>query len=597
MIVVSNLYFGKQNSAYYYLPHIWFGESMRKKWIKEETFVDQQVLDELSTKLTCPPVIAKLLVLHGIDTPVKAEIFFHPSIEDLHDPFLFKDMDKVVERIIRAVERKEKIVIYGDYDVDGTTATSILLMGLRELGANVDFYIPNRMIEGYGLSLTGNKAIESMQAQLIITVDCGINAVDEIADLNTYGIDVIVTDHHTPKEVIPDAYAIIDPKLNDSTYPYSELSGAGIALKVLTAIFIKLGKDGYEAVEGYCDLAGLGTIADIVPLTGENRIIARLGIDRLEKRQNMGINYLLNLSGLKKVVLKSSDIVFKLAPRINAAGRMGSADRAVELMTATTPEHAKELALSIDSENFKRQKIDQDTFKTACDMIEAKYPDMNNTYFITLAAEDWHPGVIGIVASKIVEKYNRPTILITLSEGEGSGSGRSIHNFNIFDCLTHFEDYLISFGGHKYAAGLTILPEYIDILDEKLNEYAREVLSEQEIQPQVSVVDELNLQQIDDELIKWLKMFAPFGPKNMNPIFMSSSVMVVGYPYTVGMNHLKIKAMQNEKTLDLIGFNMGDLVPFLKKGSRIDIAYSLEENNWQNISKIQGKLKDIRPSQ
>ncbi|MDP8227035.1 MAG: single-stranded-DNA-specific exonuclease RecJ [Candidatus Celaenobacter polaris] len=570
---------------------------MRKKWIREALDVDQEVLDELVEKLSCPPVIAKLLALHGIDTPEKAETFFNPSIEDMHDPFLFKDMDKAVERIIHAIEQKEKIIIYGDYDVDGTTATSILLMGLHELGANVGFYIPNRMIEGYGLSFTGNKAIESMQAQLVITVDCGINAVDEIADLNTCGIDVIVTDHHTPKKILPDAHAIIDSKLKYSTYPYIELSGAGIALKVLTALFMKIGKDGHEAVERYCDLAGLGTIADIVPLTGENRIIARLGIKRLQQRKNMGINYLLNLSGLKQVVLKSSDIVFKLAPRINAAGRMGSADRAVELMTATTPEIAKQLALSIDSENFKRQKIDQDTFKTACDMIEAKYPDMNNTYFIVLAAEEWHPGVIGIVASKVVEKYNRPTILITLSEGEGSGSGRSIQNFNIFDCLTHFEDYLISFGGHKYAAGLTILPEYIDILDEKLNEYAREILSEEEIQPQISVVDELNFQQIDDELIKWLKMFAPFGPKNMNPIFMSSNVMVVGYPYTVGMNHLKIKALQNEKILDLIGFNMGDLVPFLKKGSHIDIAYSLEENNWQNISKIQGKLKDIRPSQ
>ncbi|TSA26722.1 single-stranded-DNA-specific exonuclease RecJ [bacterium] len=570
---------------------------MRKKWIREALDVDQEVLDELVEKLSCPPVIAKLLALHGIDTPEKAETFFNPSIEDMHDPFLFKDMDKAVERIIRAIEQKEKIIIYGDYDVDGTTATSILLMGLHELGANVGFYIPNRMIEGYGLSFTGNKAIESMQAQLVITVDCGINAVDEIADLNTCGIDVIVTDHHTPKKILPDTHAIIDSKLKYSTYPYIELSGAGIALKVLTALFMKIGKDGHEAVERYCDLAGLGTIADIVPLTGENRIIARLGIERLQQRKNMGINYLLNLSGLKQVVLKSSDIVFKLAPRINAAGRMGSADRAVELMTATTPEIAKQLALSIDSENFKRQKIDQDTFKTACDMIEAKYPDMNNTYFIVLAAEEWHPGVIGIVASKVVEKYNRPTILITLSEGEGSGSGRSIQNFNIFDCLTHFEDYLISFGGHKYAAGLTILPEYIDILDEKLNEYAREILSEEEIQPQISVVDELNFQQIDDELIKWLKMFAPFGPNNMNPIFMSSNVMVVGYPYTVGMNHLKIKALQNEKILDLIGFNMGDLVPFLKKGSHIDIAYSLEENNWQNISKIQGKLKDIRPSQ
>ncbi|HEX37489.1 MAG TPA: single-stranded-DNA-specific exonuclease RecJ [Candidatus Cloacimonetes bacterium] len=570
---------------------------MRKKWIREAGKVNKELVNRLVEAIGCPQVIARLLLQYDIDTPEKAEIFFNPSIEDLHDPYIFRDMQKAVERINLAIQRNEKIIIYGDYDVDGTTATSILLMGLSELGANVEFYIPNRMIEGYGLSITGNKAIETMNADLVITVDCGINAVDEINDLNENGIDVIVTDHHTPKETLPEAYAIIDPKLKDSKYPYSELSGAGIALKLLTGLFKYLGKDKHDVTERYCDLAGLGTIADIVPLTGENRIIARLGIERLQQRKNIGINYLLNLSGLKKLQIKSSDIVFKLAPRINAAGRMGSADRAVELMTATSPDLAKKLALSIDSENFKRQKIDQETFRTACNMIEAKYPNMNETYFIVLAAEDWHPGVIGIVASKIVEKYNRPTILITLSEGEGSGSGRSIQNFDIFECLSKYQDYLISFGGHKYAAGLTILPEYIDLLEKKLNEYARDRLSVQEIQPQISVIDEINLQDIDEELIKWLKMFAPFGPGNMNPIFMSTDVMVVGYPYTVGMNHLKIKGKQKEKTLDMIGFNMGDLVPFLKKGSKIDIAYSLEENNWQNISKIQGKLKDIRPTE
>jgi len=570
---------------------------MRKKWIKEINISDTDVVNNLATSIGCPSVIARLLLQYGIDSAEKADVFFHPSVNDLHDPFLFKDMQKAVERIKHSIDRNEKIIIYGDYDVDGTTATSILLMGLTELGANVEFYIPNRMIEGYGLSITGNKAIEVMHADLVITVDCGINAVYEIQNLNESGIDVIITDHHTPKETLPDAYAIIDPKLKDSDYPYSELAGAGIALKLLTALFKYLGKDKDDLTSRYCDLAGLGTIADIVPLTGENRTIARLGIERLQQRKNIGINYLLNLSGLKKLQIKSSDIVFKLAPRINAAGRMGSADRAVELMTATNPEHAKQLALSIDTENLKRQKIDQETFRTACNMIESKYPDINDTYFIVLAAEDWHPGVIGIVASKVVEKYNRPTILVTLSEGEGSGSGRSIHNFDIFECLNHFQDYLISFGGHKYAAGLTILPEYIDLLEEKLNEYARDRLSVQEIQPQISVIDEINFQDIDEELIKWLKMFAPFGPGNMNPIFTSRNIMVVGYPYTVGMNHLKIKGLQNEKTLDLIGFNMGDLVAFLKKGSKIDIAYSLEENNWQNISKIQGKLKDIRPSQ
>jgi single-stranded-DNA-specific exonuclease len=341
-------------------------------------------------------------------------------------------------------------------------------------------------------------------------------------------------------------------------------------------------------------MVGLGTIADIVPLTGENRILASFGIKRLEERKNLGLNFLLELAGLKSAKLKSSDVVFKLAPRINAAGRMGSADRAVELMTSEIPERAKQLAQSIHAENQKRQQIDQRTFREACDIVESKYQDLSQTFFIVLATEHWHPGVIGIVASKIVEKYNRPTILITLADGEGSGSGRSIHNFNIFECLSKFQEYLKSFGGHKYAAGLTILPEYIDIFEKKVNEYAREKLSPEDIRPQIRIAEELQLQEIDNELLKWLKRFAPFGPGNMNPVFISRKVMIVGYPYTVGTNHLKIKTIQNDTTLDLIGFNMGNLSPFLKKGDYVDIAYSLEENEWKNITKIQGKLKGIR---
>ncbi|MCD6102053.1 MAG: single-stranded-DNA-specific exonuclease RecJ [Candidatus Cloacimonetes bacterium] len=568
---------------------------MKKNWIitTEQTNVSQ--IQNLQNSLSCPYIIAKLLLQKNISSTQDAEEFFHPDFNNLHDPYIFNDMEKAVRRIMQAIKNQEKIVIYGDYDVDGTTATSLLLIGLKELGAVVDFYIPNRMIEGYGLSMLGNKAILSKKAKVVITVDCGINAVDEINYLNKEGVDVIVTDHHTPKKILPDAFAIIDPKLKDSKYPYQELAGVGIALKLITAIYRKYNRDNIENVSTFFDLAGLGTIADIVPLTGENRIIASLGIKRLEERKNLGLSYLLNLAGLKTCKLKSSDIVFRLAPRINAAGRLGSADRAVDLMTTSNLEDAKNLALAIHNENQKRQLIDQTTFREACDMIESKYQDLDKTFFFVLATDHWHPGVIGIVASKIVEKYNRPTILITFAEGEGSGSGRSIHNFNIFECLSHFEEYLISFGGHKYAAGLSILPEYIDIFEEKVNEYAKNRLTIEDIRPQIYISGELKLNEIDEDLLEWLKRFAPFGPGNMNPIFLSRKVMIVGYPYTVGTNHLKLKTIQNDKTLDLIGFNMGEMSPFLKKGSYVDIAYSLEENVWQNVTKIQGKLKDIRP--
>ncbi|MEA3475422.1 MAG: single-stranded-DNA-specific exonuclease RecJ [Candidatus Cloacimonadota bacterium] len=568
---------------------------MKKNWIitTEQTNVNQ--IQNLQNSLSCPYIIAKLLLQKNINSTQGAEEFFHPDFNNLHDPYIFNDMEKAVRRIMQAIENQEKIVIYGDYDVDGTTATSLLLIGLRELGAVVDFYIPNRMIEGYGLSMLGNKAILSKNANVVITVDCGINAVDEISYLKKEGVDVIVTDHHTPKKILPDAFAIIDPKLKDSKYPYQELAGVGIALKLIIAIYRKYNRDNIENVSTFFDLAGLGTIADIVPLTGENRIIASLGIERLEERKNLGLNYLLNLAGLKTCKLKSSDVVFRLAPRINAAGRLGSADRAVDLMTTSILEDAKNLALVIHNENQKRQQIDQTTFREACDMIESKYQDLDKTFFFVLATDHWHPGVIGIVASKIVEKYNRPTILITFAEGEGSGSGRSIHNFNIFECLSHFEEYLVSFGGHKYAAGLSILPEYIDIFEKKVNEYARDRLTIEDIRPQIYISNELTLNEIDEDLLEWLKRFAPFGPGNMNPIFLSRKAMIVGYPYTVGTNHLKLKTIQNDKTLDLIGFNMGELSPFLKKGSYVDIAYSLEENVWKNVTKIQGKLKDIRP--
>ena len=569
---------------------------MKKNWIFQNTEISEVETNNLREALSCPYKIAKLLLKKGISTEQEALDFFHPDEKNFHDPFLFADMEKSVEKIIRAIHDKDKIIIFGDYDVDGTSATAILLLGLEKLGANVDFYIPNRMVGGYGLSAIGNEELKKRGAKLVITVDCGIDAVKAIQDLNQSKIDVIVTDHHTPKKILPDAFAIINPKLENSKYPYLDLSGAGVAYKLLDGVYSQI-NDKNISITDFLDFASLGTIADIVPLSGENRIFASLGIKKMSERKNLGLKVLMNLAGLKTQKLKSTDIVFKIAPRINAAGRMGSADRAVKLFTSTISEEAQFLAETIHKENQKRQQIDKKTFNEACAIIESKYPDMENTYFIVLESDSWHSGIIGIVASKIVEKYNRPTILITFANGEGSGSGRSIPGFNIFECLLNFKEYLINFGGHKYAVGLSILPEYINIFEEKLNQFAKEKLSTEDIRPQISIAEELQLQEIDTEFMSWLKKFAPFGPKNMNPIFASKKVMVVGYPYIVGTNHLKIKTKQNGNTLGLIGFNMGEVAHFLKKGTYIDIAYSLEENEWNNNVEIQGKLKDILPHQ
>ncbi|MBS3740945.1 MAG: single-stranded-DNA-specific exonuclease RecJ [Candidatus Cloacimonetes bacterium] len=565
---------------------------MRKRWLVDESSVEIDIVNRLKNELNCPKFIAEFLVKKNIVSRDKANKFFYPKFMHLNDPFLFKDVKKAINRIWQAIENDEKILVYGDYDVDGTTATSILLLGLQELDANIEFYIPNRMIEGYGLSAEGNTTIIEREIDLVITVDCGINAVEEVEELNKMGIDVIITDHHTPQKILPKAYAVLDPKLKGSTYPYSELSGSGIAFKLLHALFLQRDKTG---IEKYTDLAGFGTIADIVPLNGENRTLATLGIEQMESRQNLGLKHLMKFCGLKTKSIKSSDVVFRLAPRINAAGRLSSADKAVKLMTSKYPEPAEFLARSIHMENQKRQQIDQTTFHRACDLIDAKYDNLDDVYFIVLASEDWHPGVVGIVASKIVEKYNRPTILITIDNGEGCGSGRSIRNFNIFKCLQHFKDDLISFGGHKYAAGLSILPEYIPKFEKEINEYAKAAISAEDIKPQIRISSELKLKTIDFEFIKWLKLLAPFGPSNMNPVFMSKNVKVIGYPYTVGTNHLKMKVGKANHILNLIGFNMGELAPSLKKGSAVDIAYSLEENVWKDKRRIQGKLKDIRP--
>ena len=569
---------------------------MHKNWkIAERLTEDQlELIKQITDQMKCPDIIAEMLIRKGFVKVDEIQKFFNPSIEDVIDPFIFKDMKKAVLRIINAIKNKEKIVIYGDYDVDGTTSTAMLYLGLKKIDANVDFYIPHRMIDGYGLSLNGVDQLKDEGAQLIISVDCGINAIEEVEQINSLGMDIIITDHHNPKEILPQAYAIINPKSINSDYPYKYLAGVGVAYKLLMSVYRELGIDSKELVDKYIDLVALGTIADIVPLTGENRIFASIGLQRLIKKDNIGLTALVNIAGLSEKELNSNDIVFGIAPRINAAGRMGSAMRAVELMISTDEEKSIELAQIIERENSLRQQIDQKTFQEACEIIEKKYKNMEDTSLIVVSSDDWHPGVIGIVASKLVEKYYRPSIMISFKDGVGSGSGRSISGFNLFEALSTVEDYLETFGGHKYAAGLQVLVEYVDIFENRLNKYVNEHIILEDLIPSLKIDTKLELYEINNNFLEWLNKFAPFGMGNMRSTFYTEKVMVVGYPYNVGKNHLKIKVVKDGCTLDLIGFNLGDYLPFLKKGSYINIAYSLEFNSWQGRTTIQGKLKDIK---
>ncbi|MDZ4121548.1 MAG: single-stranded-DNA-specific exonuclease RecJ [Candidatus Cloacimonadaceae bacterium] len=548
---------------------------------------------EISAELKCPELIAELLYRGGLTTQEAIRNYFSPSLEKLHDPYLFEDMEKAVQRILSAIENKEKITIYGDYDVDGTTATALLLLGMKRIGADVEFYIPHRMIDGYGLSLNSLDQIKENGTTLIISVDCGVNALEEVDAINSLGMQIIITDHHNPKDELPRAYAVINPKQHNSPYPFSHLAGVGVAYKLLIAIYQKMGIADPENTLKYMDLVAVGTIADIVPLTGENRIFASIGLQHLIEKKNLGMNALIQITNLNQKTLDTTDIVFGIAPRINAAGRMGSAALAVELLISTEEQKSQELAEVIERQNSLRQQEDQKTYYEACEIIEKKYKDIDHTPCIVISSDEWHPGVIGIVASKLVEKYYRPVIMISFKEGYGCGSGRSVADFDLFAALKHTEHNLHSFGGHKYAVGLTIYQEYLDRFENELSRYVADNLQVEQIRPPLIVEHILELYDINEFLLDWMERFAPYGPENQRPIFVTYQVAVASYPYTVGRNHLKLKVIKDGVALDLIGYNLGDHLPLLKKNSIIDIAYTLEYNRFGNKTTIQGKLKDI----
>jgi single-stranded-DNA-specific exonuclease len=502
-------------------------------------------------------------------------------------------MEKAVERLVEALQQGENILVYGDYDVDGVSSAALVYLVLsRMVGSRISYYIPDRMTEGYGLSGKSIREAAENGISLIVTVDCGVTAVEEIRLASELGMDTIVCDHHQPAEELPPAVAILDPKIPGSKYPFAELAGVGVAFKLLQGLYRKLELPAAE-LDDYLDLVAIGSCADIVPLVDENRILVRHGLDKINYNARFGVKALLESSGLTNKEVTAGLIVFVMAPRINAVGRLGDARRAVQLFTAPTLQQARMLARELEKENKLRRDIDEITFKEAQEILETHLNPPEDKAFV-LYKRDWHPGVIGIVASRIVEKYYRPTIMITVVDGVGKGSARSVSNFNIYQAIKECSHLLSGFGGHKYAAGLTIdegkIPEFV----EAFKQAASRQLRPEDLTPCIHIDGEIGLHEFTPRFIRLLKLLGPFGPMNLRPIFMSRNLKVVGVPSVVGQNHLKLKVEQAGSVLDVIGFNMANHLTDIEKTETVDCVYVVEENHWNGKNSIQLRLKDIR---
>ncbi len=565
---------------------------MKYNWkIKE---VDIQKVQQLNKEQNIPSVILAVLINRGLDNPVVINKFFNPSIDNLYNPFLMSDMDKAVNRLKKALSNKEKIVILGDYDVDGTTATAFLYLFLQEIGLEVIYYIPDREKEGYGVSNRGIDFAIKSSANLIITCDCGINSINEIEYANKNNIDIIVTDHHEPAEVLPDALAILDPKRKDDIYPFKELCGIGVAFKMLYGLSIA-NKIPLEKIFYYLDLVAIGTAADIVPILNENRIIVSKGLKVLNKSKNIGLQSLLKVSGFENKTINVVNIVFGLAPRINAAGRLGEATRAVRLLTSFNHKESIDLSNLLDRENRNRQSIEKATIDNAILQLNATH-DLDVDKILILDAPDWHQGVIGIVASKLKEIYNRPVVMLTFQNGIGKGSARSIPSFNIFSAFSECSNFLLNFGGHKMAAGLTIKKESLPHFKERLKKIASDQISDEMLNRVLSIEGEIPFSDINQKTIDYLQKMAPFGPGNMRPIFVARNLKISGIPRIVGENHLKFKACQDRIVISAIGWKLSELYEMLISNRPLDMAFVIEENEWNGLKEIQLNIKDIHYS-
>lgn len=564
---------------------------MLYKWILKNP-ASSSKLSDLQSQLNISPILAQLLLDRHLETAEEIDKYIKPSLSQLYDPFLFKDMTAAVDRLLKALRDGENILIYGDYDVDGITSVSLLYEALFNLGGKVSFYIPNRISEGYGLSKTGIDVAISKKVKLLITVDCGITAVNEVNYANQNNIDVIICDHHEGTSELPPAIALINPKIKNSNYPFNGLAGVGVAFKLLQGLYQKLNYD-ISKLEPFLDLVAVGTAADIVPLIDENRILVKYGLEKLNNNSKNGLFALTEISGLLGREINVSTIVFVLAPRLNAVGRMSNAKKAVHLLTSNSLQQARNIARILDSENKKRRSIDETTCIEAINLVDESLKKSDSN-IIVLAKEDWHPGVIGIVASRIMEKFNRPAILISTKDGVGKGSARSTLNFDIYDALKSVDYLMEDFGGHKFAAGLTIKEENIEKLREELKEISAIKLTKDDLTPTLIIQSEISLNQFDATFLRWLKYFAPYGPDNMRPVFVSRNVEVVGDVKIVGNNHLKLKVRQDGIVIDAIAYNFGDKYILFNNGKQLlDVAFVMEENTWNGQTTVQMRIKDF----
>ncbi|WP_456427291.1 single-stranded-DNA-specific exonuclease RecJ [Rhodocaloribacter sp.] len=571
---------------------------MKHRWVMRPVN-NPETVTRLQKELNdLPEALARALVLRGIETFDEARHFFRPNLDDLHDPFLMRDMDAAADRVATALRRGERILVYGDYDVDGTTSSALMTHFLRAHGADAEYFIPDRMKDGYGLGAAGIDHAAEIGAGLIVALDCGITAVEEAKAVRARGIDLVICDHHTPKETLPDAVAVLDPKRPDCPYPFKELCGCGVTFKLVQAVLARLGKPPEDALP-YLDLVALATASDIVPLTGENRVLMSEGLKRLRAHPRLGLRALAEGAGLDRAGLTTSRIVFGFGPRINAAGRLASARLAVDLMLAEDEDRAAELVQTIEELNRKRRALDNDIARQAALMAERQLT-ARERHSIVLHDPEWHLGVIGIVASRIVERFYRPAIMLSTAGDRLKGSARSIHGVDVFEALTACADLLTEFGGHKYAAGLSLPEENLPAFRERFDEAVRASITAEMLLPAIEVDAPLRLSEINERFWAVLRQFAPFGPRNATPVFHARDLFVAGRPKTVGDGtHLRFAVRHADgPSMSAIGFGLGEHLPTLlesrRRGTPIELLFSVEENTWNGRTSLQLRARDLR---
>ncbi|WP_294068721.1 single-stranded-DNA-specific exonuclease RecJ [Proteiniphilum sp. UBA1028] len=570
---------------------------MTYRWNYSTLSTDQEkIKDELAKELNLHPVLVELLVNKGMETAEEATRFLYPRLEDLHDPFLLPDMEKAIRRIEKALGDKERILVYGDYDVDGTTAVALVYKFFRGITNNIDYYIPDRYDEGYGISFQGIDYAVNTGVKLIVSLDCGIKAVNKVAYAKEKGIDFIICDHHMPDDRLPDAVAVVDAKRADSVYPYEELSGCGVGFKLVQAFSQRNGYP-FSDIEPLLDLVAVSIASDIVPLTGENRVMTYYGLKQLNSNPSFGLRGIIEICGLHRKQITVNDIVFKIGPRINASGRMMNGKEAVDLMLVNDMTTAREKSKNIDKYNEDRRELDKRITDEALEYIE-NHIDIKRQKSIVLYDETWHKGIVGIVASRLTEKYYRPAVVLTKSNNMISGSARSVPGFDVYKAIESCRDILENFGGHTYAAGLTLREEHLGEFIDRFNTLSFDGIEAGMMLPQITVDAEITFSQITPAFVEGLDLFNPFGPENENPVFLTKDVRDAGSSKLVGkgFRHIKLEVIDHttEMSMPGIAFSQQDFYQRIKSGQPVDICYTIEENTHGGKSFTQLMIKDIR---